>query len=85
MPTTPSMLRTISSDPAMYMSSANSALIMSGPTVDRLSTQATMAPPETSCGNSPPMPETNGLSARRTGYFISSLPGRTPLAIAVIT
>ena len=35
--------------------------------------------------NRPPMPEMNGFSASRTGYFISSFIGRTPLARAVVT
>ena len=56
-----------------------------GPTIGRLSTSATMAPPETNWGNIAPKPETKGLSAIRTGYFSNSLTGRTPLARAVVT
>ena len=58
---------------------------MVGPIIGRLSTIATIAPPEISCGKRLPRPETNGLSARRTGYFSSSFSGRTPLARAVVT
>ncbi len=75
----------MSIEPARYMSSVISAWSISGPTVGRLSTIATIAPPETNCGNSPPMPEMNGFSAIRTGYFSSSFIGRTPLARAVVT
>ena len=38
-----------------------------GPIIGRLSTIATIAPPETRCGKSPPMLETKGFNASRTG------------------
>ena len=67
------------------MSWLNSAVIISGPTVGSDRTIATIDPPETSRGNSPPIVEMNGFNAIRTGYLNNSFTGRTPLAIAVMT
>ena len=58
---------------------------ISGPTVGRLSTMATIAPPDTSCGKILPIALRKGLSAIRTGYLSKRRRGRTPLARAVIT
>ena len=45
----------------------------------------TTAAPEITCGNSEPISEMNGLSDMRSGYFINTLNGCSPLARAVTT
>ena len=62
-----------------------SARSSSGATVGRLSTMATMVEPETISGSSQPAVAMIGLSATRTGYFITRRCSSTPLARAVIT
>ena len=54
-----------------------------GPVVGSDSTTETSAEPEMNSGRRLPMSAMNGLSAIRSGYFTSALPGGRPLAWAV--
>ena len=71
--------------PARNMSWPRSDDSSSGPMVGRLSTTATIAPPDTNSGNTHATVLTIGLIATRTGYLNSSRVSSTPLARAVIT
>src|SRR5438132_526729 len=75
----------IRNEPARNMSWLRSASSSIGPVVGNDMTIDTTAAPEITCGNSEPISEMNGLSARRSGYLNSSLTGGTPLARAVTT
>ncbi|MNW01864.1 hypothetical protein D3C71_1975640 [compost metagenome] len=85
MPITTSTLSIRMKLAAMYMSWVRSASSSSGPVVCNPMTMATMVPPETISTKMSFCPETNGLRACRTGYFIKRPNSPLPLARAAVT
>src|SRR5579862_474654 len=75
----------IRNEPARNISWLRRASSSIGPVVGSDITMETTAAPEITCGSNEPISETNGLSAKRSGYLNSTLSGGRPLARAVTT